>query len=87
MLNERHVEAGSSPEAEEYTSYDDMKHGIGWFVVRDGDRLHHSHSGGGPGFAAFMRLYADDDLGIVILANGTNVKYDDIADAIATIEW
>jgi CubicO group peptidase (beta-lactamase class C family) len=87
MLNERHVEAGSSPESDEYDGYDEMKHGIGWFVVRDGDRLHHSHTGGGPGFAALMRLYPDEDLGIVILANGTNVEYDDIADAIADIEW
>lgn len=87
MLNERHVEAGSSPESDKYDSYDEMKHGIGWFVVRDGGRLHHSHSGGGPGFAAFMRLYPDEDLGIVILANGTNLESHDIADAIADIEW
>jgi CubicO group peptidase (beta-lactamase class C family) len=87
MLNERHVEAGSSPEADEYSDFDEMVHGIGWFVVRDGGRLHHSHTGGGPGFAALMRLYPDEDLGIVILANGTNLEYHDIADAIAEIEW
>jgi hypothetical protein len=34
-----------------------------------------------------MRLYPDEALGIVILVNGTNVAYHDIADAIATIDW
>jgi hypothetical protein len=35
----------------------------------------------------FIRLYPDGNLGIVILVNGTNVQYHDIADAIATIDW
>ena len=31
------------------------------------------HMGGGPGFATTMRLYPDLGLGIVILANGTDL--------------
>ena len=87
MLTEHFVEPGDTPEAEEYAQFDEMQHGLGWFVARDGDRLHHSHTGGGPGFAAGMRLYPEEGLGIVILANGTNLAYQDISDAIATIEW
>jgi CubicO group peptidase (beta-lactamase class C family) len=87
LLNERHVEPGSSPEIEDYARYDDPKQGIGWFVARDGDRVHHSHSGGGPGFAAYMGLYAQEGLGIVILSNGTNLKVFELADAIADIDW
>ena len=34
-----------------------------------------------------MRLYADEGLGIVILANGTNLAYLELADAIADIDW
>ena len=64
-----------------------MQHGLGWFVARDGDRTSHSHTGGGPGFASYMGLYNDEGLGVVILANGTNVGLFDIADAIAEIQW
>ncbi len=34
-----------------------------------------------------MRLYPDEDLGIVILVNGTNLAKEDIADVVAKIEW
>ena len=87
LLAERHVIAGASPEMDEYSTYDDAVHGIGWFVVSDDNRTFHDHSGGGPGFAAYMRLYAEEDRGIAILANGTNLPYLDLADAIAEIDW
>jgi CubicO group peptidase (beta-lactamase class C family) len=87
LLWDRHVVAGSSPEMEEYSGYDDAVHGLGWFVATDGERTFHDHSGGGPGFASYMRLYADEGLGIVILANGTNLAYLELADAIADIDW
>ena len=41
----------------------------------------------GAAFTALMRLYPDEDLGIVILANGTNLERQDIADAVANIAW
>lgn len=89
MLNERHVEPGSSGQWSDYTSRygDDFVQGIGWRVVRDADRPHHSHGGGGPAFAALMRLYPDEGLGIIVLANGTNLEDHAIADAIASIDW
>ncbi len=87
LLSGNQVAAGSSPEMDEYANYDEALHGIGWFVIRDGNRTFHDHSGGGPGFAAYMRLYAEEDHGIVILANGTNLPYLDLADAIADINW
>ncbi len=87
MSNERHVQAGSSGQWSVYTRFDEFVQGIGWKVVRDGGRLHLSHGGGGAAFKALMRLYPDEDLGIVILVNGTNVENQDIADAVAKIEW
>lgn len=87
MLNERHVEAGKSDQWSDSFHFDEFVQGIGWKVIRDGGRLHHSHGGSGPAFTALMRLYPDEDLGIVILVNGTNLERQDIADAVATIEW
>ena len=88
MLNERHVEAGKGGQSASYTRiFDEFVQGMGWKVVRDGGRLHLSHGGGGPGFSTLMRLYPDEDLGIVILVNGTNVENQEIADAVAKIEW
>jgi len=88
MLNERHAEAGKGGQSAAYTRiFDEFVQGMGWKVVRDGGRLHLSHGGGGAGFSTLMRLYPDEDLGIVILVNGTNVEHQDIANAIAEIEW
>ena len=89
LLNDRHVDVGSSSQWSDYTRRhgDDFVQGIGWRVVRDQGRLHHSHGGGGPAFAALMRLYPDEGLGIVLLANGTNLEDQRIADGIATIDW
>ncbi len=87
MLIERHVEAGKTGQWSVYARFDEFVQGIGWKVVRDGGRLHLSHGGGGAAFKALMRLYPDEDLGIVILLNGTNIENQDIADALAKIEW
>jgi CubicO group peptidase (beta-lactamase class C family) len=87
LLFEHHVVAGKSPEMNQYADYDEAVHGIGWFVVTDGDRTFHAHGGGGPAFAAYMRLYAEEDLAIVVMANGTNLPSIDLADAIADLDW
>ncbi len=55
------------------------EHGLGWLFVADRDRLWLQHDGGGPGFATTMRLYPEDDLGIVIMANGTDLDRDALA--------
>ncbi|MCP5099849.1 MAG: serine hydrolase, partial [Chloroflexi bacterium] len=46
---------------------------LGWAEFESDGRFHIQHRGGGPGFATIMRLYPDENLGITILANGTNL--------------
>ena len=55
------------------------QHGLGWLFVADRSRLWLQHDGGGPGFATTMRLYPEEDLGIVIMANGTDLDRDTLA--------
>ena len=62
-------------------------HGLGWFVRRSGGRLHLQHPGGGPGFATIMRLYPEEGLGVVALANGTDLDYDGLADLLGSMHW
>jgi len=45
------------------------------------------HRGGGPGFASIMRLYPGESLGIVIIANGTNLDSEKLTDLIAGLDW
>ena len=47
---------------------------LGWadFGVQNG-RNWVQHRGGGPGYTTVMRLYPDEHLVIVIIANGTNL--------------
>ena len=61
--------------------------GLGWAVRREGGRLHVQHPGGGPGFATLMRLYPEERLGIVALANGTDLDYEGLADLLASMAW
>ncbi|MCP4420551.1 MAG: beta-lactamase family protein [Chloroflexi bacterium] len=45
------------------------------------------HRGGGPGFASIMRLYPDEALGIVIVANGTNLDSENLVELVAGLDW
>jgi len=45
------------------------------------------HRGGGPGFATIMRLYPEKELGIVIVANSTNLKSESLVELIANMGW
>lgn len=81
MTNESHV-TGKGPQT---TLYPGMSHGLGWWVIPDGDQTALQHTGGGPGFATLMRLYPDQSLGIVVLANGTNLPSDTIADLAVSL--
>ncbi len=45
------------------------------------------HRGGGPGFASIMRLYPDEELGIVIIANGTNLDSANLVELVAGLDW
>ena len=86
MTNESHVLPGNTPEAANYKEYDQMYHGLGWYVVKNHD-FFIAHGGGGPGFAADMRLYPDRELGMVIIANGTYLPKHEIFDLVASLDW
>jgi len=45
------------------------------------------HRGGGPGFASIMRIYPEEQLGIVIMANGTNLPAQQITEILANMNW
>jgi D-alanyl-D-alanine carboxypeptidase len=87
LTNESHILPGNTPEANEFKDYDEMYQGLGWAYVVEGDDFFITHSGGGPGFAANMRLYPNRDLGMVILANGTYLASEDIFDLVASLDW
>ena len=61
--------------------------GLGWAVGESNGKRYLEHGGGGPGFAAIMRLYPDDRLGIAILSNGPDLDRDGLADLIKSLKW
>lgn len=61
------------------------EHGLGWLFVADRGRVRLQHDGGGAGFATTMRLYPDEDLGIVIMANGTELDRNALAALIVQV--
>jgi CubicO group peptidase (beta-lactamase class C family) len=62
-------------------------HGLGWFVGSADGRRYLQHPGGGPGFATVMRVYPEEGLGTVVMANGTDLDYDGISDLLASLDW
>jgi hypothetical protein len=34
-----------------------------------------------------MRLYPEERLGVVVLANGSDLDYDGLADLLASLDW
>jgi CubicO group peptidase (beta-lactamase class C family) len=76
--------AGEGPNMAAYAG---GQHGLGWYVIPEGTRVRLQHHGGGPGFATTMRLYPELGLGIVILANGTELDRDGLADRLAALDW
>lgn len=62
-------------------------HGLGWFVGESNGSRFLEHAGGGPGFAAIMRLYPGSGLGIALLANGTDLDRDGLVDLLANLDW
>ena len=63
-------QAGLLPTSGMESSPGEMQ-GLGWKVFPEGKRLYYQHAGGGPGFAAIMRLYPAESLAFVVMANGT----------------
>ncbi|HKJ40406.1 MAG TPA: serine hydrolase domain-containing protein, partial [Anaerolineales bacterium] len=60
---------------------------LGWAEYNMTSRLWVQHSGGGPGFATVMRLYPEEGLGIVIMANNTDLPREKLVDAFASLDW
>ena len=62
--------------------------GLGWFRSRidtqRGERFW-EHLGGGLGFWTLMRLYPDEELGIVVMGNATRYDHDRVAAAIRSV--
>jgi len=61
--------------------------GLGWLIGESNGYRYLEHGGGGPGFATTMRIYPDDDLGIAILANGTDLDRAGLADVLKSLDW
>ena len=83
MIQDSHV-IGRHGEADTYPG---MSYGLGWHIIPDGNRLRIQHRGGGPGFGSEMRLYPDEGLGMVVIANDTTYDRDAILDQAARLDW
>jgi CubicO group peptidase (beta-lactamase class C family) len=81
MTHSDHV-LGEGPNISSYT---DGRHGLGWYIIPEDEQIRLQHHGGGPGFATTMRLYPEQGLGIVILANGTDLDRDGLADRLTEL--
>lgn len=60
---------------------------LGWADFENGERPWVQHRGGGPGFATVLRVYPDEDLVVVIMANGTALDRDGLATMLANVDW
>ena len=60
---------------------------LGWAEFNQGNRPWLQHRGGGPGFATIMRIYPNESLGVVVMANGTHMPDTALVDALAGFSW
>lgn len=51
-----------------------FRQGIGWQVFKEKSGYKLQHTGGGPGFYTIMQIYPDDNLGLVLFCNDTNIE-------------
>jgi CubicO group peptidase (beta-lactamase class C family) len=66
----------------------DSAQGLGWRArLTDGGRRYLTHSGGGPGFATILRIYPEEDLGVVVMGNDSTIDRAVLADVLADVEW
>jgi CubicO group peptidase (beta-lactamase class C family) len=61
--------------------------GLGWAVHEVNGERYLEHMGGGAGFATNMRIYPEAGLGIVLLANGTDLDRSGLADLLRSLDW
>ncbi len=60
---------------------------LGWFERGGETRPWFQHLGGGPGYAATVRIYPDEGLAIAVLASGTAAPASTVVDLIARLEY
>jgi len=87
LTHSGHVQFGDTSDAADFEKYDESYQGMGWAYAVEGNDFFISHSGGGPGFSANMRLYPERGIGMVILANGTYLPREEIFDLVASLNW
>lgn len=81
----RHVDAHHSP-----ASVPGMGFALGWFHLEQDGRVSLTHGGQGMGTASLMRLYPQEDLGIVVAANSTYLGRNfgqDAIDVLSGLSW
>lgn len=61
--------------------------GLGWSVGEWNGKGYLEHAGGGPGFATEMMLFPESNLGIAILANGTDLDRMRLSYLLAGMDW
>ena len=93
MFHEGHIKPKGGQTA---SLYKGVKHGLGWMIWPDGERLRIMHPGSVPmGFSATMQLYPEERLGIIVHGNewayGINFRGTSIMDSIvqmaADMDW
>lgn len=82
MLQGHRVRAGSSTVAPAYYRRAGMEHGLGFWVFPSSAGDRYEHTGAGLGFATLLRMYPDEGLAIAVLANGTSLDREGIADRL-----
>ncbi len=82
MLQEGRVRAGSSSVAPPYYRRAGMEHGLGFWVFPSQQGERYEHTGAGLGFATLFRIYPEEHLAIALLANGTSLDREGIADRL-----
>jgi len=60
---------------------------LGWPESNKSGRFWLQQSGGGPGYASIMRLYPEENLGIVVMANNTNLAREELVEVLAGVDW
>jgi CubicO group peptidase (beta-lactamase class C family) len=61
--------------------------GLGWGIWQVGERMYIDHGGGGAAFGASLRIYPEESLGLVVVANDTTYNPELILDLFANLDW
>jgi len=65
-----------------FSSFDDVRFGIGWYHLRNDGHFFLQHQGVGPGFRTIMRIYPKEGLAFVVLTDQTGTDIDHWGDVV-----